>query len=84
MPTRSRRGAAYSVRTLAIRGSDLIERGIKPGPHVGQLLKRALSATLKGKVPNEREALLDYLRLDAWARSEDADASAAGEPGKDA
>lgn len=76
-------GAAYSVRTLAIRGSDLIERGIKPGPHVGQLLKRALSATLKGKVPNEREALLDYLRLDAWARSEDADASAAGEPGKD-
>lgn len=56
-------GEAYSIRTLAISGRDLISAGVCPGPAVGALLKRALEATMGGEVRNERAALLDYLGL---------------------
>lgn len=52
---------AYSIKTLAITGGDLIAAGIPAGPRIGMLLNRALEATMKGTVPNERMALLSYL-----------------------
>ena len=57
------RGEAYSLRQLDLDGAALIERGVKPGPRMGELLQRALDDVVAGKVPNERAALLEDLGL---------------------
>ena len=54
------RGEAYSVKTLALTGGDLIAAGMTPGPQIGAALKQALEATMRGEVANEREDLLAY------------------------
>ena len=54
---------AYSLETLDLRGRDLIAAGAKPGPRLGELLRRALAAAMRGEVPNRREDLLAYLDL---------------------
>ena len=54
---------AYSIGTLALSGRDLIAAGVKPGPRIGELLRRALDATIDGRVPNDRDALLAFLDL---------------------
>ena len=56
-------GAAYSVKTLAVKGGDLIAAGIAPGRGVGEMLNRALAAQVSGKVGNNRADLLAYLGL---------------------
>ncbi len=56
-------GEAYSIRTLDLTGGDLIAAGMTPGPRVGEALKRALKATIVGKVPNKRADLLAYVGL---------------------
>ena len=56
-------GAVWRVRDLAVGGADVIrERDIEPGPGVGMVLTQLLAAVMAGEVPNEREALLDWLR----------------------
>ncbi|MDM8301075.1 CCA tRNA nucleotidyltransferase [Collinsella tanakaei] len=54
---------AYSMETLALKGRDLIAAGVKPGPRVGELLRRALKASMSGAVPNRTDELLAYLDL---------------------
>ena len=56
------REGALTLKTLAVKGQDLIGLGIAPGKQVGELLNRLLSMVLAGELPNEREALLEYLR----------------------
>ena len=56
-------GDAYSLKTLDLSGGDLVRAGVEPGPRVGELLDRALSAHIAGEVQNERGALLAYLGL---------------------
>lgn len=58
-------GEAYSLKTLAISGGDLVRAGIQPGPRIGELLGRVLKATIAGAVANERTALLAFLGLDS-------------------
>ena len=53
--------SCWTLDKLAIKGKDLIALGIKPGPAVGEALKRALDGVVDGEVPNERDALLRYL-----------------------
>lgn len=56
-------GAVWRVRDLAVSGADVIrERGVEPGPGVGMVLAQLLSAVMAGELPNERAALLDWLR----------------------
>lgn len=56
-------GAVWRVRDLAVGGADVIrERGVEPGPGVGMVLAQLLAAVMAGEVPNEREALLGWLR----------------------
>ena len=52
----------WSLSQLALRGADLIALGVPAGPDVGRLLKQGLEAVIDGKIPNRREALLDWLR----------------------
>ena len=56
------REGALTLKTLAVKGQDLIGLGIAPGKQVGELLNRLLSMVLAGELPNQREALLEYLR----------------------
>lgn len=54
-------GPCWSLDQLELKGSDLIQGGMVPGPQVGRSLKRALEAVWDGKVSNRREALLEWL-----------------------
>ena len=56
------REGALTLKTLAVKGQDLIGLGIAPGKQVGELLNRLLYLVLAGELPNDREALLEYLR----------------------
>ena len=51
-----------SVKQLEISGDDLIDQGWKPGPDIGRTLNRLLHACAKGKVENNKEQLLSYLK----------------------
>ena len=51
-----------SLKTLAVKGSDLIALGYAPGPVLGAALQRLLDAVIDDEVPNEKDALLNYLQ----------------------
>lgn len=52
----------FSLKDLDVSGNDLIALGVPPGPKVGALLTRLLDAVINGKIPNEKEALLDLAK----------------------
>lgn len=56
------RKACFSLRDLAVNGNDLLAEGYAPGPAVGEALNALLDAVTDGQVPNERCALLAYLK----------------------
>jgi tRNA nucleotidyltransferase (CCA-adding enzyme) len=56
-----------SVAELAIGGEDLLGLGLHPGPLFGRLLSAALEAVTDGLVPNERGALLAFIRTQTKA-----------------
>ena len=53
---------AFSLAQLAINGSDILALGVAEGPAVGALLQQALDAVIDELVPNEREALLEFVK----------------------
>ena len=50
----------FSLKDLAVNGNDLMPLGLR-GPALGDALQRLLEAVMDGKVPNEKEALLDFV-----------------------
>ena len=59
---------AASVRELAVGGADLIRRlGLTAGPAVGRLLDKLLREVAYGRLPNEREALLE--QAETWNKN---------------
>ena len=56
---------AFTIRQLAIDGNDLMAFGIPEGPDVGTLLNAALHAVIDEQVPNERDALLGFVKASA-------------------
>ncbi len=56
------REGALTLKTLTVKGSDLIALGIPRGRRVGELLNHLLSLVLAGELPNDREKLLDHVR----------------------
>lgn len=52
----------FSLKDLAINGLDVMELGIPRGKAVGEALEKALEAVLEGRIPNDRESLLNALR----------------------
>ena len=59
--------APFTVRQLAVNGHDVMGVGVPSGPAVGQALDAALEAVIEERVPNEREALLTFIRANALA-----------------
>lgn len=49
-----------TVRQLAVTGGELIERGIPEGERLGIILEALLEEVITGRVPNEREALMEF------------------------
>ena len=56
--TLAEKEGALTLKTLAVKGADLMERGMKPGPQLGKTLNALLEKVLAGELPNEKEALL--------------------------
>lgn len=53
-----------TLKDLAVDGRDVIAVGVAPGPEVGRVLEGLLEQVLSGEIPNEREALLDRVRVE--------------------
>ncbi|MFC3847864.1 CCA tRNA nucleotidyltransferase [Helicobacter baculiformis] len=51
----------YSLRFLALKGTDLLERGFQ-GAQIGALLQACLQGVVRKEVRNEKEALLQYIQ----------------------
>lgn len=48
----------FSLSTLAINGSDLVEAGFEKGRGIGEILNALLDEVIENKLQNEKEALL--------------------------
>ena len=55
-------GQCVSLRTLAVKGSDLIEFGMKPGKEMGEVLNSLLTHVLEYPEDNEKEILLKMVK----------------------
>lgn len=51
-----------SLRTLAVKGDDLMALGVPKGKEIGRVLNLLLDAVIDGELPNEREALLNAVK----------------------
>lgn len=56
-----REEACFSLRDLAVNGRDLLALGLR-GPEVGAALDRCLAAVMDERLPNDKAALLRYVR----------------------
>ena len=52
----------FSIKGLAINGSDLLNSGFREGPEIGKLLSGMLEKVLRGEIENDREALLGFVK----------------------
>ena len=57
--TLAEKEGTLTLKTLAVKGADLMEKGMKPGPQLGRTLNALLEKVLAGELPNEKEALLE-------------------------
>ena len=57
----SEKEGTMTLKTLAVNGRDLMERGMAPGPEIGRVLNVLLEQVLSGDVPNEKDALLNAI-----------------------
>ena len=51
-----------SLKTLAVNGDDLLALGVPRGKQIGAILATLLDAVIDGTLPNDRTALLEYLK----------------------
>ena len=51
-----------SLAELAVNGGDLLALGLSAGPALGETLQELLGLVLEEKLPNEKEALLRYVK----------------------
>ena len=54
-------GETYELKNLAIKGEDLIARGIKPGQEMGQLLENMLDKVMRNPELNTKDKLLSLV-----------------------
>lgn len=54
--------ACLSLHSLSVDGNDLKSLGIKEGRAIGELLNLALDSVINEKLPNEKDAILDFVK----------------------
>lgn len=52
----------FSLKDLRINGSDVMALGVPQGKLVGDILNALLQEVISGKVPNDRDALLEMAK----------------------
>ncbi len=57
-----REDACLTLQDLKVTGRDLLKEGFAPGPELGRCLEDMLRLVQSDTLPNEREALLEYIR----------------------
>jgi len=55
------RGDCVTIKDLAINGKDLMERGVKQGPEIGNILNELLDKVIDNPELNSRDTLLEML-----------------------
>ena len=50
----------FSLKQVAVNGSDLIKVGFTPGKLIGECLNDILDKIIKGELDNDKQILLDY------------------------
>lgn len=55
--------ACFGLKDLAVGGRDLLALGYPKGPALGRELERLLELVMDGACPNQRQALLEQVRL---------------------
>ena len=50
----------FSLKHLAINGNDILKLGVKPGPHIGEILNAALDSVIEERIANERDELIEF------------------------
>lgn len=53
-----------SLKDLAVSGTDLIEAGLKPGPQIGEALKKLLEQVIENPEYNTKEYLLSHISIE--------------------
>lgn len=53
----------FSMKDLAVSGRDLMDADIPQGPEIGRILKILLEQVIEGKLPNERQALMESIKI---------------------
>ncbi len=53
---------AFTLKDLAINGNDLISIGYQEGPQIGKLLQIMLELVIDGKLDNQKETLLAFIK----------------------
>lgn len=56
------KGECFSLKDLAVGGSDLISLGISPGPEMGRILDVLLEKVVNGELSNEKEKLIEEIK----------------------
>lgn len=57
-----RENQCYSLSTLTVKGTDLIDSGIPRGPMIKQMLNEMLEMVMDGDLENKKDILLGYLK----------------------
>ena len=52
----------FTLKDLAVNGSDLIRMGYKPGPKIGVILDKLLTKVIDGKLNNEKDELVEFIK----------------------
>ena len=58
------REECYSLKDLAVNGSDLIREGFRPGPGIGEVLQSLLETVIEAPEKNTKDTLLEEAK--AW------------------
>ncbi len=56
------RQECFSLKDLSVNGQDLLAIGFLPGKEVGLWLSRLLEEVVSGRLPNDKEALLTFVK----------------------
>ena len=54
--------ACFSIKDMAINGSDLIKLGMVQGPEIGEVLEMLLDKVISGEIKNDRQELIACLK----------------------
>lgn len=54
--------SAYSMKTLAVSGKDIIALGITDGKEIGNMLRQMLELVIDGVLENDREKLISFCK----------------------